>query len=245
MKKVLIIIDNIIQYDRFKNVIKQKGRKDVKFIFKHSPIKSDIWNHPDFKDLIFSQIDVKKEYDYIIQNFNLIISVHCFQLFPSELVKKIRCINIHPGYNPINRGWYPQVFSIVHNLPIGATIHEIDEKLDHGSIIARKFVNKYIWDTSFSIYNRVLNAEIELFEEFFDLIIDSNYKIINPENEGNIFLKKDFYELCKIDLEERGTFLDFYNKLRALSHGKYKNAWFEDPISGKRIFLKLEIDYGE
>ena len=242
MNRVLVIIDNIIQYERIKILIKAKGRIDVQFDFRHSSVKSEIWEHEDFKNFESFIVDVKQDIDYILANFDLVISVHCFQYFPKELLNQIRCINVHPGYNPVNRGWFPQVFSIVHDLPIGATIHEIDQKLDHGAIIARKLVTKYNWDTSLDLYNRVLEAEIELLNEHFDEIIDNSYIKTNPENEGNIFYKKDFNDLCKIDLAQTGTFKQFYDKLRALSHAEYKNAYFVDKDSGKKIFIKLEID---
>lgn len=241
MKKVLVIIDNVSQYEKLKKVIQTKNRIDVEFTFRASSIDSNIINHTDFVDFKEKYINVKKDVQFILNNFDLVISAHCLHIFPKELVNNKRCINIHPGYNPINRGWYPQVFSIINELPIGATIHEIDNELDHGNIIARKFVEKHNWDTSLSIYERILAAEIELFIEYFDQILDGTYSKIKPENEGNVFYKKDFEDLCKIELEETGKFVDFYNKLRALSHGDYKNAYFIDKITGKKIFIKIEM----
>lgn len=239
--KVLIIIDNVIQYDRILKVINNFNLKDVDFDFRHSSVKSAIWEHPDFKNQVHKIIDVKNDLQTIINQFDLVISVHCFQMFPKELVSTVRCINIHPGYNPINRGWYPQVFAIVNHLPIGATIHEMDEKLDNGSIIAREFVEIYSWDTSETIYNRVLEKEIELFNSNFTSIILNKYKLISPESEGNLFLKKDFNKLCEIDLNECTTYGDCIDRLRALSHGDYLNAYFIDEITGKKVFLKLDL----
>jgi len=241
MKKILLITDNIIVYQKIKKTIQLKNREDVEFSYRYSSSSAEFHLHPDFINSINSQIDLKKETSFILSNFDLVISAHCFQLFPVELVNNIRCINIHPGYNPINRGWFPQVFAIAYNLPIGATIHEIDNELDHGNIIARKYVEKNIWDTSLSVYNRVLNAEIELFSEYFDQIVDGTYSKFKPENEGNIFYKKDFEELREIDMEETGKFIDFYNKMRALSHGNYKNAYFIDMGTGKKIYIKIEV----
>jgi methionyl-tRNA formyltransferase len=79
----------------------------------------------------------------------------------------MRCINIHPGLNPYNRGWYPQVFAINNGLPHGATIHEMDDKIDHGDIIYQKSVDIKLSDTSKTLYERVLDTEIFLFKENF------------------------------------------------------------------------------
>ncbi|TRO65115.1 dTDP-4-amino-4,6-dideoxyglucose formyltransferase [Christiangramia sabulilitoris] len=238
MKNILVIIDNRVQYDRMQKIILQKNRNDLNFEFKHSSIKTAIWDHEDFlnKDSIINVNDHKEE---IIKNYDLVISVHCYQFFPKRIVDNIRSINIHPGYNPINRGWYPQVFAIVNNLEIGATIHEMDEKLDNGPIICRMLVEKYPWDTSLDIYNRVLEAEMQLFYTYFDQIFDNTYEKIVPEGRGNFYSKKDFYKLCEINLNENATYGQVINRLRALTHGEYQNAFFQE--DGKKIFLNLTL----
>jgi dTDP-4-amino-4,6-dideoxyglucose formyltransferase len=240
VKKILVVIDNILLYERLKTIFLTKGRADLQTTFKHSSIGSAISYHPDFIGGS-GLIDVKKEAKEILENYQLVLSVHCLQFFPKELVKNVRCINVHPGYNPINRGWYPQVFAIIHDLPIGATIHEMDEKLDNGPIVARELVEKHDWDTSLSIYDRVLETEMKLFEQYFDAIMDETYTPIHPESNGNMFRKSDFNALCEIDMEEEGTFRAFYDKLRALTHGDYKNAFFIDK-NGQKIYMKLDLE---
>jgi methionyl-tRNA formyltransferase len=241
MKEVLVITDNITQYDRIKDFI-GNGDFDCRMTYKHSNVKSAIWNHPDFIDDSESIIDVKRDIEYILNKYDLVFSVHCFQFFPKELVRGVRCINVHPGYNPINRGWYPQVFAIINDLQIGATIHEMDEKLDNGGIIAREFEEIKIDDTSLTIYDRVLEKEMELFKAKFQEMLNGSYQIIVPEGEGNMFTKKDFNALLELNMQEEGTFESFYNRLRALTHGEYKNAYFVDPISGKKIFVSINIE---
>ncbi|MDP1623921.1 MAG: dTDP-4-amino-4,6-dideoxyglucose formyltransferase [Bacteroidales bacterium] len=244
MKKVLVLTDNILQYERFKNLVSEKQIPDCEFIYSHSPVNSPLEVHQDFLNKI-SSIDVNLQTDFLISNFNLIISMHCFQFFPKALVNNVRCLNVHPGYNPINRGWYPQVFAIINDLPIGATIHEMDEKLDNGPIIARKFVKKDFTDTSDSLYEKILDAEIELLEEYFESIINNTYKTNIPEEQGKLYLKKDFNRLCELNLNETITFHDFYNKLRALSHSPYQNAYFINPETGKKVFISINIKESE
>ncbi|NJO92836.1 MAG: dTDP-4-amino-4,6-dideoxyglucose formyltransferase [Chloroflexia bacterium] len=156
------------------------------------------------------------------------ISLHCKQLFPTELVNTIKCINIHPGLNPYNRGWFPQVFSIINKMPLGATIHEIDEELDHGNIIAQQEIVVYPWDTSLTAYNRVLETELILIQDNIISIFENTYSTIAPKKEGNINYKKDFDEICQLDLQEVNELGYFIDKLRALTHGNYPNAYFFD-----------------
>ncbi|AZA59064.1 dTDP-4-amino-4,6-dideoxyglucose formyltransferase [Chryseobacterium shandongense] len=237
---ILVISDNAYLCRKLENILTEKLSPEQRVNFSISPF-SDI---NDFNESIKSEVmilDLKKEIDinFIIEHYDLVLSIHCKQFFPNILVQKIKCINIHPGYNPINRGWYPQVFSIQNNLPVGATIHEIDEELDHGPIIDRDFVKKESYDTSGSLYDKILEKEIDLFNKNIDSILNNTYKTILPENEGNLFLKKDFNKLCKIDLKEETTAGKFIDKLRALSHKNFKNAYYIDPENGEKIFISL------
>lgn len=91
-----------------------------------------------------SYVDLKDETSVtkIIASADIVFSLHCKQIFPQSLVEAVTCINVHPGYNPYNRGWYPQVFSIMNGLPAGVTIHKMDDKVDHGfNYLSRKNSN--------------------------------------------------------------------------------------------------------
>ncbi len=184
------------------------------------------------------QIEIKAKHD-------LILSIHCQKIFPPELFNQVKCINLHPGYNPINRGWYPQVFAIIHNRIVGATIHEIDETIDNGLIIDRIEVPYYSWDTSLSVYERIIEGEILLFRKNIKSIIGDNYSRLpfqKGEDIGYYYTKKDFQDICHLDLNQVGSLHEFINALRALSHGNFNNAYFIDPLSGEKIFIRVILN---
>lgn len=220
--KILVISDNTF--------IKEK----IIEVFKVKNVKCDLFESKDlnFKNSLFI--------DYLISEYKLIISAHCKKIFPKKLVESTRCINIHPGYNPYNRGWFPQVFSILNKLPLGATIHEMDEELDSGDIISQEKVSINSSDDSLSLYNKVLQKEINLFQNDFDKIIEGSYNKIKPKSKGNLNLKKDFNNLCKLDLNSIGTMGEHIDLLRALSHGDFKNAYFLDN-KNEKIRVKIEL----
>ena len=143
-KNVLVISDNFYLSKGFLEIVERKKMENCLFSFSISPF-SKVEDFKDLKGCCVKVLDLKKEKDvnFIKGNYDLIISIHCKQIFPIEIVNSVKCINIHPGFNPINRGWYPQVFSIINKSSIGATIHEIDDKLDHGFIIVRELIDKY------------------------------------------------------------------------------------------------------
>lgn len=240
-KNVLIISDNLYLCRRFLDIIERKKIPNCLFNFSISPFS----NKEDFNilnaDIKVFDLKDQKHINFIKSNYDLIFSIHCKQIFPLDLINYLKCINVHPGFNPINRGWYPQVFSIINKKPIGATIHEIDEKLDHGFIIDRKQVDKTSYDTSGTLYNKIIDKEIELLENNIEKIIYNNYEVIEPESEGNLYLKKDFNKLLELDLNEKVSVGNLIDRLRALTHGNFKNAYFVDPKTQKKIFVNIEL----
>lgn len=180
-------------------------------------------------------INPKADFAHILKYYDLVFSLHCKKIFPSILFRQVRCINIHPGYNPFNKGVFPHVWSIINDLPAGATIHEITEDIDGGPIICQSAVPKYQHDTSETLYERVIKEELLLLDNNLERIIQGDYKTYQYPREGNYNSMADFKRLCDINPEKVGTFHEFYNLMRALSHGEYKNAHIEE------TFLKLQI----
>lgn len=239
-KNILVITDNLLQYKRFFKLIKTMNLGLSNFMFHQSPNNKVFTNLSESLPSI-TPIDINKDTDYIIKNYDLVFSLHCTQLFHKRLLNSVKCINIHPGYNPVNRGWYPQIFAIIYNLPTGATIHEISPEIDKGPIIDRKKVPIFSYDTSLTVYNRICDVEIELLRSNLIPILENRYKTLQPESEGSLFLKKDFRSLCKLDLDKTGSFRSFIDTLRALSHGEYKNAYFIDKKNNK-IFVRIILE---
>ena len=240
MKKILILTDNDELLYRFINLIGVK-ELDKSFIFEFAFSPNNTFFVEKFNGIDWiKSLKVKDEVDFLINEYDIILSLHCKQIFPERLVKNVKCINIHPGLNPNNRGWYPQVFSIINSLPCGVTIHEIDEYLDHGPIICQREVKIETWDTSLTAHNKILDTEIDLLSENIVNILNEKYETFISE-EGNVNLKKDFDMLCEINLDNVDTFKNHINKLRALTHGNHKNAYFIDE-HGNKVYLKLELE---
>jgi methionyl-tRNA formyltransferase len=242
MKKVLLITDNKHLYNFFITVV----AKDVVGLAQID-YKCSQFDKPGYKCVIeeIDSVNLKREYKSLFsKKYDLIISLHCKQLFPKELVKTVRCINIHPGFNPYNRGWYPQVFSIINKFPLGVTIHEMDEELDHGDIIVQEEVPLYSYDTSLTAYNRVVDKEKELIVKHMPEIISGTYSLTQMRGTGNMNSKKDFDDLCNIDLAEKMTFEKAIDRLRALTHGEYNNAFFYDD-QGQKIYVRIQLERTE
>lgn len=217
-------------------------------IFSKNTLNVDFFCSPGGSTLFENEIqdgtvrvaDLKSDISFLLDEYSLGFSCHCKQIFPKELVEKVRCINIHPGLNPYNRGWFPQVFSILNKYPVGATIHLMDDKIDHGDILYQKKVDVFEWDTSKSVYDRVLNAEVEIFEEHLFDIVYERYKPEEMKNIGNYNSIGDYKELLEIDMSKSLTVREVIDYLRAMSHQPYDNAYFltED---GEKVYVSINL----
>jgi methionyl-tRNA formyltransferase len=242
MKRILVLSDNLYLVEKFIAIYLSKGFSKEQITIAFSPNGSPLKEIQTIDGLNPVALNVKTEFAKVIENYDLVFSIHSKQIFPAELVQKVRCINVHPGLNPYNRGWFPQVFSILNKLPLGATIHEIDEELDHGKIIVQREVPVYANDTSLTAYNRVQEEEVALLEMHLDSIIEGDYEPKPMSEKGNLNLKSDFNKLCELDLAKSQTIGETIDLLRALTHGNYKNAWFLDDKTGEKIYVSIELD---
>lgn len=240
MKKILVITDNGLLFERFVDMIDTNfPHYKSLFDYRKSHIsKIEKKYETGIEDL--EEINVKGNVDKIVENYFLVISMHCKQIFPGELIRSVRCVNVHPGYNPANRGWYPQVFALLNNTVVGATIHEMDEFLDHGMIICRETVSIYPTDTSKEIYDRIIIKEIELLMRYLPHIINNDYLPIKPEKEGIVHTRSEFKNLCQLNLGENLTMGEAIIRLRALTHGSYANAFYWSE-KGEKIYVKISL----
>ena len=239
MIKVLVVSDNESLVEHMKYEAEKENIKSIaNFDYKYSCLNL---GHQGLVALGCSSIDMKNP-DIICaikEKYDLVFSLHCKQIFPAELVTAVRCINFHPGLNPYNRGWYPQVFSIINKKPLGVTIHLMDAEVDHGEIIYQEEVDVFQSDTSLEAYNRVLDKEKELISLYLENLLKGHFESHAPIEVGNYNSIEDFVRLCQLDLESYGTLREHLDLLRALSHGGFNNGYFYE---GKdKVFLKLNL----
>jgi dTDP-4-amino-4,6-dideoxyglucose formyltransferase len=239
MINVLVVSDNVRLVKYFKNEVDvQKIMEIATFKFCYSAINKKPSN---LIEIGMELIDLK-DFDTcnrVKRGYDLVLSLHSKQIFPKDIVSNIKCINFHPGLNPHNRGWFPQVFSIINKKPIGATIHLMDELVDHGKIIDQEQIEVLPSDTSFSLYNRVVALEEKLISKNLKPILLNQYKTHEPEIEGNYNSIKDFKQLCELDLNHSGTLKEHIELLRALTHGDFQNAYYYD--KGEKVYISVNL----
>tara|TARA_R110001592_G_scaffold133921_3_gene349416 strand:- start:5786 stop:6520 length:735 start_codon:yes stop_codon:yes gene_type:complete len=239
MKEVLVVSDNVRLVKCFKETVKIKSLTDIaSFDYRYS---SKNENPTELVRMGMGSVNLKdpKTCEYVLKKYDLILSIHCKQIFPKILTENILCVNFHPGFNPFNRGWYPQVFSIINKKPTGVTVHVMDEFVDHGKIIDQKAVMVYPEDTSLTVYERVISLEEKLISKNIRSIILGTFKTSLIEDEGNYNSVEDFRKLCQLDLDAVGTLREHIDLLRALTHGEFKNAYYYE--EGKKLNISITL----
>ena len=241
MKKLLVVSDNPPLTTFFKEeCARQRLTDTVSIDYRYSAVNK---NPGGMVALQASAVNVKDPafVAFARETYDLVFSLHCKQIFPAALVQGVTCVNLHPGLNPHNRGWYPRVFSIINGKPVGATLHLMDEDVDHGAIIGQRPITIRSSDTSLDVYNRVVDAEKELLSEHLRSLVEGRFTASPALDEGNYNSIEDFKALCALQLDAQGTLRSHLDLLRALSHGNFKNGFFIDE-SGKKIFVRLSLE---
>lgn len=100
--KICVVTDNSFIYKEFKKIIVEARINDSFDFFYSLSNKTFLSEYRDSKD--FFPICLADAGNEFYKQYDIFFSLHCKQLFPDELVNNYRCINVHPGLNPYNRG---------------------------------------------------------------------------------------------------------------------------------------------
>lgn len=88
-----------------------------------------------------------------------------------------RVLNIHPALLPSFQGLHGQHQALEYGVKIsGATVHIVDEELDHGPILLQAAVPVVGSDTEESLSARILEQEHRLYPEAIGMLLDGKFR---------------------------------------------------------------------
>jgi len=173
---------------------------------------------------------------------DLVLSVGFRHKIPPEFLSnpELGVINVHGSYLPYNRGANTNVWAVIEDEPAGVTVHYMTKEIDAGPIIAQRKVELYPDDNAKSVANRHTAVGFELFRDIWPKIRRDEVSAQEQDHDAaTVHLRQDFVDLWEIDLDETVRCGDLIDKLRALTHPPYKNAYFNK--DGKRYYVEIEI----
>ena len=212
----------------------------------HSEALRELAGLEEDRVLVGSQFREPKGIDLLKSlDLDYIIGVHFPYIVPDAVleVPRIGVVNLHPALLPFNRGWHTPSWAILDGTPIGATLHFMDSGIDTGDIVAQTPVEVRPEDTAHSLYRRLLEAEVELFEEAWPLL-DSGDPPRRAQSlgEGTSHSRSDLADeaIRRLDLEASTPVGEVIRTIRALTTNDISEAaYFE--VDGHRYRVQVSI----
>lgn len=175
------------------------------------------------------------ELDYIIGiHFPYIISQRILKI-PS-----VGFINLHPAYLPYNRGWHTPSWAIMEGTKYGATLHFMEAKVDEGDIINQKECVILPSDTANTLYQRVKEVELEVFQQSLSDLVSLNPPREKQLGDFTTHSKADLASIQKINLEENVKAGDLINKIRSLTTSDLKESSYF-VVNNKRFYVRIDL----
>ncbi|PSP39498.1 hypothetical protein BRC71_02735 [Halobacteriales archaeon QH_7_65_31] len=155
-------------------------------------------------------------------------------------------LNLHQAELPRYRGSNVFTHSILNAREDdywrhGTTLHVMEPSVDSGAIIDRQFAEIRETDTARSLYERVCEASIDLFEAWLPAIADrtvAEHQTPQSAFDGpRYFYAKDSLDGRKeIDPERLADGdTELYDRIRALDFPPHEPAW--TTVAGERLYL--------
>jgi methionyl-tRNA formyltransferase len=201
-------------------------------------ISSPIKNYAVDRHIPFAQ-PTKFDEDFIAElkkkNIELVIVAAFGKILPSALLSfgMYPPLNVHPSLLPAYRGTSPvesQILADEKN--IGVSIIHMDEKMDHGPIVAKKLVPIINWPISRDSLNTILWREGgRLLSEILPEWIKGKIKETPQDETEATYTKKIKKDDGLLDLSQPGR----KNFLKYLAYEGWPGTYFFQEKNGKRI----------
>ena len=167
------------------------------------------------------------------------ISVHYPRIFPTTLIEQYRCMyNLHPGFLPWGRGFYPVFWALWEGTPAGATFHVITPGLDRGPIVDQIQVDYSATDTGWTLHQRVQQAERDLFRRYWRRILNGEELDHREQPAGGTYHSKlKFFDLKASAPWESMSGADLIRLTRALTFPGFTGLTLD--MAGQRHELAI------
>ena len=132
----------------------------------------DFKNREDFDKEVIKNLKKKDAGLVVLAGFMRLLSDHFIKEYRN------RIINIHPALLPAFKGTRGIKDALDYGAKVtGATVHFVDEKLDHGPIILQKAVEVKDGDTEETLLERVHKVEHEIYPEAVKLFVEGRLRV--------------------------------------------------------------------
>ena len=156
---------------------------------------------PDFVEPVKNALSAAYTLTDDINQSDLLVVAAYGKILPLDFLNKPKygAINIHPSLLPRFRGPSPiQAAILSGDKKTGVTIMQMDEKMDHGPILAQKEVEISNEDTNITLSKKLFQIGANMLIEVIPSFIDKTLKPIQQNH--------DIATFCKLIKKESGFF---------------------------------------
>lgn len=179
------------------------------------------------KDQIPSNADVA-----IVAYYGAIIPQEIIDIFPKGL------LNIHPSLLPKYRGPSPAASAILNgNKTTGVTIFKLDEKMDHGPIVAQRSLPVYSYDTRHTFLKRLFSTGAEVLVNILPDYLEGKIEPTPQNHSQATYTQMLTKEDGRVNWDASDKKIE--RQIRALT--PWPGAWTK--LNGKRVLInKAHLD---
>lgn len=195
-------------------------------------------------------VPIASERAVLDYDVDYLLSVYYPNILGPELLEhpRVAPVNVHQAELPRYRGSNVFSHAIMNARPddhwkYGTTMHVMAEEVDAGDVIDRAFVPIREEDTARTLYERVSEASVELFERVLpSLLAEEVHEIATPQSEFEG--KRYFYTKESLDgqkeidparLQDPEAALSVYDKVRALDFPPHEPAYVA--VGDRKLYL--------
>ena len=232
------------------------GRKKI---ITPSPVKARIMNYElGIRDKIkILQPEKLDSSLFIIPNssFDVFVVAAYSQIIPKEILEipRLGTIGVHPSLLPKYRGSSPIQSAILNgDKETGVTLYLMDDKMDHGPILAQRELEFSIFNFQFSIlYQKLAELSADLLIETLPKFLNREIEPITQNESQATYTKKFITEDGRIDPEDLSAAQNGASLEKAIMIERKIRALNPEPgvftfINGKRVkLLEAKISEGK
>ncbi|MFI5346128.1 MAG: formyltransferase family protein [Elusimicrobiota bacterium] len=169
-----------------------------------------------------------------------ILSAHCNVVLPPKTLEAVaHPLNLHPGYLPYGRGYWPTYWAIADESPAGATLHRMAALVDRGLIVAQKRVPILPIDTGEVLTRRVAEGEIALLRAIWPRVRSGRYPAFKARGAGTYHDRADGLNARRLSGGETMSARRLVNLIRAFTDARFDGASVR--LDGREVFLRLAL----
>ena len=149
-------------------------------------------------------------------------------------------LNLHLSYLPHNRGVYPNLWTVVEDIPVGVTIHHMAPRVDTGDILVQDTVEATFSDTAQSVTELTGRKLLALFAEAWPEIVSGRLSGTPQDpQEGSFHHSSEVTQLQTLAPDAEVRVKEFLDRLRALDHPAAGGA--EITVDGEQYTVEVDI----